>query len=104
MGNTIRLLFLFAGFFSIAKLQAQDRKVDTTAGFGGFKYRVTCSNKSPDQNDVFVSPKGFDKDVRDITLTIRGALHKIIVDDLNEDGFPDLVLCIYNGPNAELGN
>ena len=96
--------FLFAGLFATVGAQAQFRKIDTTASFAGLGFRVSCNNKSADENYVTISPKGFGKDVRDMSFAIRGTLHKIIVDDLNEDGFPDLVLCIYNGPNGELGN
>jgi len=104
MGNITTLSFLFAGLFATVSAQAQVRKIDTTAGFSGVSYRVSCNNKNADENNVTISPKGFGKDVSDILLTIKGRLHKILVDDLNEDGFPDLVLCFYNGPNGELGN
>src|SRR3954469_18356101 len=104
MSNITTLSFLLAGLFATVSAQAQVRKIDTTAGFSGVSYRVSCNNKNADENNVTISPKGFGKDVSNISLAIKGRLHKILVDDLNEDGFPDLVLCYYNGPNDELGN
>src|SRR5262249_3942489 len=104
MGNIIILSSLFAGLFVTINAKAQVKKIDTTAGFSGLTYRVSCNNKSADQNEVDISPKGFGNDVRDVSFIIKGRLRKILVDDLNEDGFPDLVICFYNGPNGELGN
>jgi len=104
MSNITTLSFLFAGLFAALGAHAQARKIDTTGGFSGLSYRVSCNNKNADENDVTISPKGFGKDVTDVSLTIKGRLRKILVDDLNEDGYPDLVLCFYNGPNSELGN
>jgi hypothetical protein len=104
MRNVIILFFAFAALFARGSVHAQVKKIDTTASFGGIGYRVQCNNKSSDDNLVAITPKGFGKDVRDISFSIRGKLHKILVDDLNEDGFPDLLLCVYNGPNGELGN
>jgi hypothetical protein len=104
MGNITALSFLFAGLFATVSARAQVRKIDTTASFGGIGYRVSCNNKNAGENDVTISPKGFGKDVGDMSFIAKGQLHKILVDDLNEDGFPDLVLCIYNGPNGETGN
>jgi hypothetical protein len=102
--SKIFLPLLFASLFATIKIKAQVRKIDTTAGFAGFTYRVSCNNKNGVENVVAISPKGFGKDIRDIAFNIKGQLHKILVDDLNEDGYPDLLLCVYNGPNGELGN
>ena len=104
MSNITTLSFLFAGLFAALGAHAQARKIDTTAGFSGLSYRVSCNNKNADENDVTISPKGFGKDVRDVSFTIKGRLRKILADDFNEDGFPDLALCFYNGPNSEFGN
>jgi hypothetical protein len=90
--------------FAATSTQAQFKKIDTTAGFAGLSFHVSCANKNDNENDVTISPKGFGKEVRDLSFPIKGHLRKILVDDLNEDGFPDLLLCIYNGPNDNLGN
>jgi len=104
MRNIITFSFVFAGLFATFGARSQVKKIDTTAGFAGISYRVSCNNKNVNENEITILPKGFGKDVRDMSFIIKGKLHKIIVDDLNEDGFPDLLLCIYNGSNGELGN
>jgi hypothetical protein len=98
------LSFLFTGLLVTGIAQAQVKKIDTTASFAGLGYHVSCSNKSTDENSVYISPKGFGNEVKDLSFTIRGQLRKILVDDLNEDGYPDLLLCIYSGANGDLGN
>ena len=104
MHNIATLSFLLTGLFATVNVQAQPRKIDTTASFGNASYRVRCNNKNENENDVLISPKGFKEDVRDVSLTIKGRLRKILVDDLNDDGYPDLLLCIYGGANGEIGN
>jgi hypothetical protein len=104
MSNITTLSFLFALLVTTITAKAQVRKIDTAASFAGFGYHVWCNNKNADQNDVTISPKGFGKDIRDISFPITGKLHKILVEDLNEDGYPDLLLCVYGGVNGALGN
>ena len=72
--TSLLLSFLFAGLF--AAFGHRVRKIDTTAGFSGLSYRVSCNNKNADENDVTISPKGFGKDVRDISFTIKGGYIK----------------------------
>jgi len=90
-------------FLSVC-INAQSKKFDSTAKLGDQGYRVECNNKNADKNTVSVSPIGLKTDGPDPTFTVFGKVTKVFVDDLNEDGFPDLVLCIYNGPNGDLGN
>lgn len=100
----VKIIFLFLAITGVfATVNAQVKKIDTTATMGSIGYRVQCSNKSESENQVSISPKGFDKDARDLSFMIRGRLRKILVDDLNGDGYPDLVLCIYGGINGEMG-
>jgi hypothetical protein len=101
MSDTIVLSLLFAALFASAGVRAQDKKIDTTAIQGAEGYRVVCNNKSASANQISISPKGFGKDVRDLSFTVKGTLRKILVDDFNGDGYPDLVLCIYSGMNGE---
>jgi len=103
MGKIIISCFLFAGLFATANVDAQVRKIDTSGYQGNIGYRVWCNNKNAGENDVSVSPKGFDKEVRDLSFPVRGRLRKILVEDVNEDGYPDLLLCIYGGANGEMG-
>jgi len=92
MGKIIISCFLFAGLFATANVDAQVRKIDTSGYQGNIGYRVWCNNKNAGENDVSVSPKGFDKEVRDLSFPVRGRLRKILVEDVNEDGYKDLVM------------
>lgn len=95
---------LFAGLFATVNIQAQVKKIDTTATQGTTGFRVICNNKDESENTVSISPKGFGKEVRDLSFAVKGKLRKILVDDLNGDGYPDLILCIYSGANGAMGN
>lgn len=101
----VTLVFiLLAGLFATVNTQAQVKKIDTTATQGTTGFRVMCSNKDESENVVSISPKGFGKEVRDLSFAVKGRLRKILVDDLNSDGYPDLILCIYSGVNGAMGN
>jgi hypothetical protein len=104
MRNLTIVSFVLVATLSTANVVAQTKKIDTTASFGDVSYHVTCNNKKEEDNMVSVSPKGFKNTVRDVTLPIRGRLTSIIVDDLNDDGFPDLLLVYFTGANHEIGN
>ena len=97
------LIWLIAGVLGSACAQAQGKKLDTTVSQNNAGYRVLCNNKNASANDVSIYPKGFDKEVRDMAFTIKGTLRKILIDDFNSDGYPDLVLCIYSGADGEMG-
>lgn len=84
-------------------IDAHSQKIDTTAFFGVAGYRVMCSNKKEDANQVSISPKKFKNTVRDVSFMVKGKLAKILVDDLNDDGHPDLLLCLYTGAKNEKG-
>ena len=97
------LIFALANLFTSINIDAQVQNIDTTAFFGVAGYRVTCSNKKEDANQVSISPKKFKNTVRDVSFMVKGKLAKILVDDLNDDGFPDLLLCLYTGVKNEKG-
>ena len=103
MSDRISVL-LFAALLVSAGLSAQDKKIDTVVSQGAVGYRVVCNNKSPSSNEVSISPKGFGKDVKNMAFTLKGTLRKILLDDLNADGYPDVILCIYSGVDGEIGN
>ncbi|MBC7652562.1 MAG: hypothetical protein H7101_12525 [Deinococcales bacterium] len=68
-------------------------------------YRVFASNKSAEKNSVTVSVIGFSSTAqRDASFEVKGILKGAAVDDFNNDGFPDLVMHIYNGKAAEMGS
>lgn len=90
------LLLFVLGLFSITLLQAQYKRIDTTMRVGKAGYRVFCTNKSPDKNMLSVTPVGFESGSREVSLEIKGRVLTTESDDLNNDGFPDLVIYIYN--------
>ena len=104
MNKSILPGFYFNLFFSIAEcLQAQTKKFDTTVKMGDQGYRVESSNKNTTQNDVSVSVIGLRIDNRIPSFPVPGIVTKIMTDDLNDDSYPDLVICVYSGSNAEIG-
>jgi hypothetical protein len=96
-------LTLLAGCLFMGNLCAQSNRVDTTLKIGKVGYRVVCPNKNFEQNELHVKPIGFDKDAREMGFYIKGFLRNELIDDLNNDGFPDLVLYVYTGPHYEFG-
>ncbi len=97
------LLCLCAAFLFAGHTFAQERRVDTAVKMGDIGYRVICSNKNNDLNDVSVAPVGTRSTQRTVNFSAPGRVNKVIVDDLNGDGLPDLVLCIFGGQNGETG-
>ena len=90
------LLVLSCGLLFLTALNAQYRKIDTTMKVGNAGYRVYCNNKNPEKNNLNVTPIGFDKSAREISIEIKGRVLSTESDDLNNDGFPDLILYIYS--------
>jgi hypothetical protein len=79
-------------------------KVDTTVKVGKVGYHVSCKNKKFDENELSVRPVGFDNSAKaDMDFMIRGRVMKAQIDDLNSDGYPDLVLYIYMDSSAVYG-
>ncbi|MEP7319530.1 MAG: hypothetical protein ABI921_12340 [Panacibacter sp.] len=97
------LFLLLILSFSSGNSIAQAKKIDTTLKINEIGYRVICNNKNADNNTVNVSPVGFKNTARDITFTIKGKLTKPEIGDLNNDGFPDLMIYVFGIPNSETG-
>ncbi len=106
MNNESRVLFFFISLFlANNSINAQVRKIDTSFKMNGVGYRVTCSNKSADQNTVSITPLGFKSEgSREIDFPIKGIVGKAAIDDLNDDGYPDLLIFMYGGLNGVIGN
>jgi hypothetical protein len=92
------LILLFAGLLCFAATDAQVsfNKIDSTLKIGRVGYRVECRNKSTEVNQLSVRPVGFDGSARELNFPLRGRVLKAEIDDLNSDGYPDLVLYIYS--------
>jgi hypothetical protein len=78
-------------------------KIDTTVTFGKVGYRVECKNKGYGENQLEVRPIGFSNEAKPVTFMMRGRVAKAEIDDLNGDGYPDLVLYVYADSNAIFG-
>jgi hypothetical protein len=101
-------LLLFAvcflsGILSV-KAQVPARRIDTSMKVGKAGYKLICSNKSPGKNIVTVSPIGFDKDVREFSFEIKGRITQAEVDDINHDGFPDMVFYYFSNDSIPRGS
>jgi hypothetical protein len=78
-------------------------KIDTTVKVGKVGYKVQCKNKKVDENELSVRPVGFDNAAREQDFMLRGRVAKAEIDDLNGDGYPDLVLYVYTDSSAIYG-
>lgn len=77
--------------------QAQVKRYDSSMKLGKTGYRITCSNKGADKNNATINPLGFENTAREVNVEIKGRITGAEVDDLNNDGFPDLVIYVFNG-------
>jgi hypothetical protein len=89
--------------FLNSSLQAQNRKIDSTLTIGKTGYHVYCKNKTAEQNELKIRPVGFENTARDMTFYIKGKVVSAAVDDLNNDGFPDLVLFVNTDSSGIYG-
>jgi hypothetical protein len=99
-------IFLFAGsiLFVTNESYGQFTRFDSTLKMGRVGYRVICNNKTLDQNELDVRPIGFDKEARELKFYIKGRVAKAEIDDLNNNGYPDIVVYISSGAHGEFGN
>ncbi|HJV20618.1 MAG TPA: hypothetical protein VJ552_12115 [Sediminibacterium sp.] len=101
------LFFIFSFLLLAGSLAAQNqfRKIDTTMKLGKAGYKVLCNNKNEVKNSITLTPVGFTgQGARDVSFEVRGRVLKTEVDDLNNDGFPDLVLYVYGPGEKSVGN
>ena len=89
--------------FSFQRGQAQLRRMDTTLTSGNTGYRVRCSNSKKDANEVNVKLIGFEKEARGMNIILNGQMDVAMIDDFNNDGYPDLLIVAYSGPNFQYG-
>ncbi|HMH32101.1 MAG TPA: hypothetical protein VK543_03675 [Puia sp.] len=103
--KTIFVLFLSGMLLCVLEpLQAQVRKFDSTLINGKVGYRVSTNNKNIIDNEVQVKLIGFDKSSHGFDFFIRGKVVKAELEDLNNDGFTDLLIYVYSGKDGEFGN
>lgn len=98
------ILLLIASFVYSDCSAQQAKAYDSTMKLGKAGYRVRCSNKKPDKNSITIGTIGFESSaVRDFDTEIKGRVNKAEVDDLNNDGFPDMVLYVINASDRNKG-
>ena len=95
---TIQLLHLSVS------AQVPARKVDTTMKVGKVGYRIICKNSSAEKNIVSITPLGFDKDMREFSFEVKGRVTRGEVDDINRDGYPDLVFYVFSNDSIPRGS
>ncbi|MEI6189010.1 MAG: hypothetical protein WCP61_01195 [Chitinophagia bacterium] len=69
-------------------------KYDSTLKIGKVGYRISCFNKSAEHNNLTIRPIGFKAEVREISSEIRARVLSAEIDDLNNDGFPEVIIFI----------
>ncbi len=93
MHKYITILFLLFSFYALGQ---KGSKYDSTMKIGKVGYKVTCMNRNPDRNVLNVRPVGFKADAREVNLELRGRVLSAEIDDLNQDGFPDVIIYIID--------
>ena len=97
------ILFIAMILFTGELTLAQVKKFDSTVNVGRVGYRVSTNNKNPERNEVLVKMNGFDKEARPVEFYARGRVAGARIDDLNTDGFPDLLIYVFSGSSGEFG-
>lgn len=95
------LLFFIVSAFQCA---AQSKRFDTTVKMGDQGFRIECNNKNADKNEVTVSPINLQVSGRKPSFIVYGKVLKAFTDDMNDDGRPDLAICVYSGDNDAIGS
>lgn len=101
-----RIIVLFLAGFCLLNaeiLHAQFKRIDTTLTIGSVGYRVRCTNSNPEKNDVSLKLIGFDKEAKGTTFLLAGQIAYAMIEDLNNDNYPDLLLVSYSGPHFQYG-
>ncbi len=93
------LVFILLG----STVDAQSKRYDSSMKLGKVGFKVLCNNKSTEKNTATISPIGFENTAREISIEVKGRITKAEVDDLNNDGFPDLVIYVFNGGPKNTG-
>ena len=88
---------LFAFLFICSTSWGQEwNKYDSTVKIGKAGYRITCMNRNLDRNTLNIRPIGFKAEVREVNLELKGRVVSTEVDDLNNDGFPDIIIFVID--------
>ena len=87
-------VFVLCLFFTIfLKNYAQKKRFDSILKIGKVGYRLSCNNKSEKSNTLSIHLLGFSgTGNKDFNFEVKGKLKGAEIDDLNNDGMPDLVM------------
>lgn len=65
-------------------------------------YRISCLNRSPDKNVLNIRPIGFKSESREASIELKARVLGAEIDDLNNDGFPDLIIFIEDAAGKKV--
>ena len=88
------ILFFCCIIFSGQLIGQVWTKYDSTMKIGKAGYRISCLNRSPDKNVLNIRPIGFKSESREASIELKARVFGAEIDDLNNDGFPDLIIFI----------
>ena len=94
--NMKKCLFFGLLFVSAQAFGQKPIKYDSTLKIGKAGFRIMCLNKSADENSLTIKPIGFSNQAREANLLLKGKVASAEVDDLNNDGFPDLIIYVID--------
>jgi hypothetical protein len=90
-------LFFISFCFLFSTTQAQKmNKYDSTLKIGKAGFRVNCTNRNVDHNVLSIKPIGFSNEAREVSLDLKGRVISAEIDDLNQDGFPDMIIYVID--------
>jgi hypothetical protein len=104
MLRSVISIFFAVSFVTAVSAQVPVRKIDTSMKVGKVGYRIICKNSSPEKNIVSITPIGFDKEMREFSFEVKGRVTRGEVDDINRDGYPDLVFYVFSNDSIPRGN
>jgi hypothetical protein len=85
------IVFIFIGLSVHAQ---KANRYDSTLKIGKVGYRVSCMNRPKNLNVLSIKPIGFKSESREVAVDIKAIVTSSEIDDLNQDGFPDLIIYI----------
>ena len=87
--------FLVGFLLMVHGLSAQGyTRYDSTLKIGKAGFKIFCLNKTPDRNTLTIRPIGFKSEAREASLEIKARVLSAEIDDLNNDGFPEVIIFI----------
>ena len=88
------ILFFGLALFSGQLIGQVWSRYDSTMKIGKAGYRISCLNRSTDANVLNIRPIGFKAETREASIPLKARVFRAEIDDLNNDGFPDLIIFI----------